>query len=66
MLSMTLYGKQTAKIVGKQGIFVEELREHNLGKYCKKSIEWLKTNMESHEKLLMIKYFPILKAETIC
>lgn len=51
-----LRAKQTAQIVGNylniETIFKKELRERNLGKCCRKSVQWLRENMEVQEKTI--------------
>ena len=51
-----LRAKQTAEYVGKSlgltPILRNELRERNLGKCCGKSVQWLRENIEQHEKTI--------------
>lgn len=51
-----LRAKQTAQIVGNylntEPILKKELRERNLGKCCRKSVQWLRENMEVQEKTI--------------
>ena len=51
-----LRAKQTAEIVGAHLgltlILRNELRERNLGKYCGKSVQWLRENIEQQEKTI--------------
>ena len=51
-----LRAKQTAEIVaqhfGVTPILKKELRERNLGKCCGKSVQWLRDNIECHEKTI--------------
>ena len=39
-----------AKHLGTEPVFIQELRERNLGKACGRSVEWLRENIESPEK----------------
>lgn len=56
-----LRAKHTAEIIGKhlgiKPIFINELRERNLGKCVGKSVQWLKDNMEIQEKSIDDKMF---------
>ncbi|MEW4353965.1 histidine phosphatase family protein [Streptococcus pneumoniae] len=56
-----LRAKQTAEIIGEHldivPILRQELRERNLGKCCGKSVNWLKANLEQHERYIDDKCF---------